>query len=123
LRAIDEKWKRGMNCSLFRTFFANLRKNITLHKNSSAMPQISAFLGIVITMYYNDHNPPHFHAEYNGKSAEILIRPASIRSGALPNRVLGLVIEWTQLHEPELLANWDLLRQRKPLLNIPGLDQ
>jgi hypothetical protein len=87
------------------------------------MPQISTFLGIVISMYYNDHNPPHFHAEYNGQRAEILISPTSIRSGTLPSRVLGLVIEWVQTHEQELLANWDLARQKMPLTNILGLDQ
>ncbi len=55
-------------------------------------------------MYYNEHNPPHFHDEYNGKEAEILINPISLRSGTLPNRVLGLVVEWAQLHHVVIVA-------------------
>ncbi len=74
-------------------------------------------------MYYNEHNPPHFHAEYNGKEAEILINPVSLRSGTLPNRVLGLVVEWAQLHQEELLANWERARLKQPLHPIAGLDQ
>ena len=73
-------------------------------------------------MYYNEHNPPHFHAEYNGKEAEILISPVSIRSGALPNRVLCLVVEWAQLHQQELLDNWERARNKEPLHAIMGLD-
>ena len=87
------------------------------------MPQVALFLGISISMYYNEHNPPHFHAEYNGKEAEILISPVSLRSGTLPNRVLGLVVEWAQLHQEELLANWERARKKEPLRTIPGLDQ
>ena len=29
------------------------------------MPEISRFLGIIITMYFDDHDPPHFHVRYN----------------------------------------------------------
>lgn len=28
------------------------------------MPEISRFYGIIIRMFYNDHNPPHFHVIY-----------------------------------------------------------
>lgn len=38
------------------------------------MPEISLFYGIRITMYYDDHNPLHFHAEYNGNKAIIDIK-------------------------------------------------
>jgi hypothetical protein len=86
------------------------------------MPQIAIFMGIVITMYYNDHNPPHFHAEYNGQTAEILISPVGLRSGSLPSRVLGLVIEWAQGHNQELLDNWERARQKQTLHHIEGLD-
>jgi hypothetical protein len=87
------------------------------------MPQVSVFLGIAISMYFNKHNPPHFHAEYGGKEAEILINPVSLRSGELPNRVLGLVVEWAQLHQQELLNNWECARNKQPLSHIIGLDQ
>jgi hypothetical protein len=58
------------------------------------MPQISYFLGIVIKMFYRDHNPPHFHAEYAEYEALIDIQKLELWSGYLPPRVLGLVIEW-----------------------------
>ena len=55
------------------------------------MPEISRFFSIRITMYYDEHRPPHFHAEYNGQKAEIDIRSAKVIKGALPNRQLKLV--------------------------------
>jgi hypothetical protein len=38
------------------------------------MPEISRFFGLVIRMFYDDHNPPHFHAEFSGKKAKIDFR-------------------------------------------------
>lgn len=70
------------------------------------MPEISRFLGIVITMYFNDHNPPHFHVRYEDFRAILGIDPLELREGKLPPRVLGLVIEWAELHQTELLQNW-----------------
>ncbi|MGH2645632.1 MAG: DUF4160 domain-containing protein [Chitinophagaceae bacterium] len=57
------------------------------------MPQISAFLGIVIKMFYREHNPPHFHAEYGEFEGLIDIEKLELWAGYLPPRVLGLVIE------------------------------
>jgi hypothetical protein len=74
------------------------------------MPAISQFLGIVITMYLNDHNPPHFHVRYDKYRALISINNFSILEGFLPPRILGLVMEWAGLHKEELLENWNLLR-------------
>lgn len=67
------------------------------------MPEISRFFGIVIKMFFDDHNPPHFHAEYGGDLALIDIRSLAVFSGRLPPRVTGLVIEWATLHQRELL--------------------
>lgn len=53
------------------------------------MPEISRFLGIVITMYFNDHNPPHFHVRYESSRAIVGINPLELREGHLPARVLG----------------------------------
>lgn len=69
------------------------------------MPEISRFLGIIITMYYNDHPPPHFHVRYNQQKAIIDIQNLSILVGKLTPRVFGLVIEWAAIHQAELLAN------------------
>ena len=74
------------------------------------MPEISRFFGIVIKMFFDDHNPPHFHAEYGGDLALIDIRTLAVFSGRLPPRVTGLVIEWATLHHQELLADWDRAR-------------
>ena len=63
------------------------------------MPEISLFYGIRVTMYYDDHNPPHFHVEYAGNKAIIDILNASVMRGALPNKQLKLVLAWCVLHQ------------------------
>jgi hypothetical protein len=74
------------------------------------MSEISRFLGIVIRMYFDEHNPPHFHAEYAEFEAVVSIATLSIIHGKLPPRVRGLVIEWATLHQTELQKNWDRMR-------------
>ena len=69
------------------------------------MPEISQFFGIVIKMYYNDHFPPHFHAEYGEYFLELGIDTLEILRGDMPPRVMGLVLEWSVLHRDELRAN------------------
>ncbi len=71
------------------------------------MPEICRFLGIVISMYFNEHNPPHFHVRYNDYRAVMDIRSLNVLDGMLPARVRGLVEEWAELHRDELLAMWD----------------
>jgi hypothetical protein len=71
------------------------------------LPEISRFLGIVITMYFNEHNPPHFHARYNEHRATFDIRTLNKLEGSVPARVRGLVEEWAELHQQELLQIWD----------------
>ena len=66
------------------------------------MPEISRFLGIVIAMYYNEHNPPHFHARYGNFKIEISIKTLTILAGKLPPKALGLVMEWATLHQDDL---------------------
>ena len=73
------------------------------------VPEICRFLGIVSTMYFNDHAPPHFHVRYEDFRAIVGIDPLELREGRLPPRVLGLVIEWAELHQDELLENWTSL--------------
>jgi hypothetical protein len=70
------------------------------------MPEISRFLGIVITMYFSDHNPPHFHVRYNEYRAVMDINALNILAGSLPAKVRGLVEEWAELHQQELLEMW-----------------
>ena len=75
------------------------------------MPEISRFLGIAILMYFDDHNPPHFHVRYNDFRAIISITDLILTDGELPLRVLGLVMEWAELHKNELLENWNMLQE------------
>lgn len=71
------------------------------------MPEICRFLGIVITMYFDDHNPPHFHIRYNEYRAVMDIAMLNIIAGTLPARVRGLVEEWAELHREELTRMWE----------------
>ena len=86
------------------------------------MPEISRFFGIVIKMFFDDHNPPHFHAEYSGHLALIDIRHLSAFSGHLPPRVIGLVIEWATIHQEELFADWERARAQQELRKIAPLE-
>ncbi|VAW46006.1 putative ORF-2 [hydrothermal vent metagenome] len=75
------------------------------------MPEISRFLGIVIYMYFNEHNPPHFHAEYNEYKASISIKTLGLMEGKLPSKVMSLVVEWAQEHQNELFENWEEIKK------------
>ena len=75
------------------------------------MPVISSFYGILIKMFFGDHMPPHFHAEYAEFSAQISIRDLGILDGYLPPKALGLVVEWASIHKDELLKNWENLKK------------
>ena len=86
------------------------------------MPEISRFLGIVIRMYFLDHDPPHFHAAYAGAEAQIRIQPVGLLNGALPSRALALVVEWATLHQAELLENWRRLHTDEPAAKIAPLE-
>jgi hypothetical protein len=85
------------------------------------MPEVSRFLGIVIRFNYREHNPPHFHAEYNEWMACISIGDLRVIEGELPRRVLALVLEWAYDHRTELLEDWDLAAQKKPVRKIAPL--
>lgn len=85
------------------------------------MPEISLFYGIKITMNWNDHVPPHFHAEYNGDMCLIGIINGIVLEGWLPRRQLKMVLAWTEIHKDELMQNWELARLRESLNKISPL--
>lgn len=85
------------------------------------MPEISRFLGILIHMYYRDHAPPHFHAEYGDHEITVEIE-TGIVEGRFPRRALAAVLEWYNLHRDELLADWQLARKQQPLNRIAPLE-
>lgn len=72
------------------------------------MPTISMFYGIIIQMFWDEHAPPHFHATYCEYKATINIRELCIIEGSLPRRASQLVLDWAELHQDELLLDWDL---------------
>ena len=86
------------------------------------MPEISRFFGIVIKMYIDDHQPPHFHAEYGEFEALIDIRSLSVFAGRLPPRIVGFVIEWAILHQHELAEDWRRGLDKQPLEKINPLE-
>jgi hypothetical protein len=86
------------------------------------MPEVSRFFGIVITMYHEDHAPPHFHARYGGSKAVVSIEPPEVLHGRLPPRVLGLVVEWATIHRVELVENWRRARELARLKRIAPLE-
>jgi len=85
------------------------------------MPEISRFFGIVITMWFNEHGEPHFHARYGAYRAKVAIESGAV-SGELPPRARALVVEWAALHRAELLENWALLRERRPPHRVAPLE-
>ena len=85
------------------------------------MPELSRFLGISIMMYFDDHNPPHFHVKYNEYRALISILELKVIEGLLPARILGLVIEWAELHKDELIKNWDMVKNTGKFIKIEPL--
>lgn len=86
------------------------------------MPEISRFYGIIIRMFYNDHNPPHFHVIYQDNEALVDIITLEILEGKLPKRAKSLAIEWAIEHRNELINNWQKASDREPLDKIEPLD-
>ena len=85
------------------------------------MPEISRFFGIIIAMYYNEHNPPHFHIKYGEFEAIMTIETLQISEGLVPNRVKLLVLEWADEHRLELFEDWELAKQKEELKKINPL--
>jgi len=86
------------------------------------MPEVSRFFGIMIRMYFDEQNPPHFHAVYAGNEAQVGIDPIVVLDGKLPNRAASMVIEWAALHQRELILNWQQLRKDQPIYRIAPLE-
>lgn len=85
------------------------------------MPEICRFFGIIIMMYYKDHQPPHFHAKYGDQRGVFSITELNLIEGILPKRVISLVLEWAFEHRDELISDWELMEKGKPLKKIQPL--
>ena len=90
------------------------------------MPTISMFYGILIRMFFHDtgkHNLPHIHAEFQGEVGVYAIEDGKLLSGKLPVKKHKLVVAWIEIHQEDLIADWELaVNGRKPF-PIKGLDQ
>jgi hypothetical protein len=85
------------------------------------MPTISRFMGITITMYFDDHAPPHFHARAAGHSAKVRIDTLEAIASDLPRREHRLVLAWAEMHARELDLNWRRARKGAKLVEIEPL--
>ena len=85
------------------------------------MPEISLFYGVRVMMYYNDHMPPHFHVEYGEYKALVDIDEIRVIRGQLPNKQMKIVLAWCVIHQEELVENWKLAKDNKPLKKINPL--
>lgn len=85
------------------------------------MPTISMFYGIIIKMYNNgEHNPPHFHATYQGYNA-VFNLDGELIEGDIPRKQAKLISAWVEIHKDELIANWELAITEQPLYKIEPL--
>lgn len=86
------------------------------------MPEVSRFFGIIVSLNYNEHPPPHFHVRYNDQKALVDIQFLRLIEGRLSPRALGMVIEWATIHQVELQENWQRARRQEPLQKIAPLE-
>ena len=86
------------------------------------MPEVSRFYGIIIRIYFSDHNPPHFHAQYGEYEAVISIESLAVLRGNLPARAHGLTIEWAQKYQQDLLNSWENAKNMQSPGKIEPLD-
>jgi hypothetical protein len=85
------------------------------------MPEISRFFGIIIRMYFEDHNPPHIHVEYSGKKAVIDFNGNILKGGLESKTATKLIRDWIDLHISELEKDWELAAANQPIDKIPPL--
>lgn len=85
------------------------------------MPIVSEFFGIKIYMYWDEHFPAHFHAEYGKFKAVVSIQDTVVLKGALPVKQLKLVLAWGEIHKEELMKNWNSARKNGEISKIEPL--
>lgn len=86
------------------------------------MPYVSMFFGIIIRMFHDDHNPPHFHAQYQGQRAVFDLNGNLITGRMKSKTAQSLIKKWAKLHHQELVENWDIARRAGEIRKIDPLD-
>lgn len=86
------------------------------------MPIISSFFGIIVRMFFDDHAPPHFHAEHQGQEALVNLDGQIIEGEISSPRARRLIKEWAKIHRSELDLNWRRAKRLKPLVQIAPLE-
>lgn len=85
-------------------------------------PEISRFFGIIIRMFFDEHNPPHIHAEYQGQKAVFDLNGNVARGNLGSRTATKLVREWIDLHVTELQADWELAQAGMEIKRIAPLE-
>ncbi len=86
------------------------------------MPYVSMFFGIIIRMFHNEHNPPHFHAEYQGQRGVFDFHGNMTRGSIKSKTAKKLIKEWANLHHQELVENWEKAAGGNVIDKIAPLD-
>lgn len=86
------------------------------------MPIISVFFGIVVRMFYREHEPAHFHAEYQGQQGKFDFDGNAIAGTIQSGTALRLIADWARRHRAELELNWEKTKAGRPLDRIEPLD-
>lgn len=86
------------------------------------MPVVSTFFGIIVRMYYNEHNPPRIHVEYQSKKAVVDFQGNVLKGNLASRTALKLVREWADLHTNELVDDWNAARAGQVIKKIAPLD-
>lgn len=87
------------------------------------MPIISVFFGIVIRMFYREHEPTHFHAEHAGQQAKFDFSGNVIAGEIRSRKALQRIRIWAERHRIELEANWEKMKVGQPLESIEPLSE
>ncbi len=82
------------------------------------MPTVSFFRGIKVSLYWNDHLPPHFHASYGGQEVLVSIEDLEVLEGNMPSKQLKMLLGWAAFHQDELRDNWELAKNQQELFAI-----
>ncbi len=85
------------------------------------VPTISRFFGLTVAMYFDDHGHPHFHVRHAEGAAKIRIDVVEVIDSSLPTRQLRIALAWAELHQLELLENWQRARAGERLNEIEPL--